>query len=156
MEKPARKEMVKNLSDIVISVLRQKGFKGSFPHFRRLTPNIINLLTFQFDRSGGGFVIEITNCQPYGFTTSWGTKIEPNKLTAQDLFNRKRIQSNMDTTSSLTEDWFRYDKNICLVLATFIKRFAKTFYLNLILQKIIGKRRTKCLTETASTQTVSS
>lgn len=125
MENSARKEMVKNLSDIVIPVLRQKGFKGSFPHFRRLTTDRINLLTFQFDRSGGGFVIEITNCQPNGFTTSWGTKIEPNKLTAHDLFNRKRIQSNMDTTSSLTEDWFRYDKKYLFGFGNIYKKVCR-------------------------------
>jgi len=125
MENPARKEMVINLSDIVIPVLRQKGFKGSFPHFRRITIDRINLLTFQFDRSGGGFVIEITNCQPNGFTTSWGTKIEPNKLTAHDLFNRKRIQSNMDTTSSLTEDWFRYDKKYLFGFGDIYKKVCK-------------------------------
>lgn len=125
MENSTRKEMVKNLSDIVIPVLRQKGFKGSFPHFRRLTTDRINLLTFQFDRSGGGFVIEITNCQPSGFTTSWGTKIEPNKLTAHDLFNRKRIQSNMVTESSLTEDWFRYDKKYLFGLGDIYKKVCK-------------------------------
>jgi hypothetical protein len=125
MENPARKEMVKNLSDIVIPVLRQKGFKGSFPHFRRLTTDRINLLTFQFDRSGGGFLIEIANCEPSGFTTSWGTKIEPNKLTAHDLFNRKRIQSNMDTTSSLTEDWFRYDKKYLFGFGDIYKKVCK-------------------------------
>lgn len=125
MENSARKEMVKNLSDIVIPVLRQKGFKGSFPHFRRLKADRINLLTFQFDRSGGGFVIEITNCQPNGFTTSWGTKIEPNKLTAHDLFNRKRIQSNMDTASSLTEDWFRYDKKYLFGFGDIYKKVCK-------------------------------
>ena len=125
MENPARKEMVTNLSDIVIPVLRQKDFKGSFPHFRRLTTDRINLLTFQFDSSGGGFVIEITNCQPNGFTTSWGTKIEPNKLTAHDLFNRKRIQSNMDTTSSLTDDWFRYDKKYLFGFGDIYKKVCK-------------------------------
>ncbi len=125
MENAARKEMVKNLSEIVIPVLRQKGFKGSFPHFRRLTADRINLLTFQFDRSGGGFVIEITNCQPNGYTTSWGTKIEPNKLTAHDLFNRKRIQSNMDTTSSLTDDWFRYDRKYLFGFGDIYKKVCK-------------------------------
>ena len=125
MENPARKEMVKSLSEIVIPVLRQKGFKGSFPHFRRLTTDRINLLTFQFDRSGGGFVIEITNCQPNGFSTSWGTKIEPNKLTAHDLFFRKRIQSNMDTTSSLTDDWFRYDRKYLLGFGDIYKKVCK-------------------------------
>jgi hypothetical protein len=110
MENSSRKEMIKHLSEIVIPILRQKGFKGSFPHFRRVTSERINLLTFQFDRYGGGFVIEIANCQPAGFATSWGKKIEPNKLTAHDLYRRKRIQSNMDTLNSSTEDWFRYDK----------------------------------------------
>lgn len=110
MENLERKQMNKYLAELVIPVLRQKGFKGSFPHFRRITSDRINLLTFQFDRNGGGFVIEITNCQPNGFTTHWGKKIEPNKLTAHDLSNRKRIQANMDTPNSSTDDWFRYDK----------------------------------------------
>ncbi|MFC4263970.1 DUF4304 domain-containing protein [Ferruginibacter yonginensis] len=125
MENPERKEMIKHLYDSVIPVLRQKGFKGSFPHFRRLTTDRINLLTFQFDRSGGGFVIEIANCLATGFTTSWGTKIEPNKLTAHDLSNRKRIQSNMDTTSSLTEDWFRYDKKYLFGFGDIYKKICK-------------------------------
>jgi hypothetical protein len=51
--------MIKKLNDIVVPVLRQSNFKGSFPHFRRVTAERTNLLTFQFDRSGGGFVIEI-------------------------------------------------------------------------------------------------
>ena len=110
METSTRKEMIKYLSEFVIPVLRQKDFKGSFPHFRRITAERINLMTFQFDKYGGGFVIEITNCKPSGFTSAWGTKIEPKKLTAHDLYNRKRIQANMDTPSSSTEDWFRYDR----------------------------------------------
>ena len=125
MENSARKEMIKNLSVFVIPVLRQKGFKGSFPHFRRLKTDRINLLTFQFDRSGGGFVIEITNCNPNGFTTSWGTKIEPSKLTAHDLFNRKRIQSNTNTTSSLTDDWFRYDRKYLFGFGNIYKKVCK-------------------------------
>ena len=125
MENSARKEMDKTLSELVIPVLRQKGFKGSFPHFRRLTADRINLLTFQFDRNGGGFVIEITNCQINGFTTSWGKKIEPNKLTAHDLFNRKRIQSNMDTPNSSTDDWFRYDKKYLFGFGDIYKKVCK-------------------------------
>jgi hypothetical protein len=125
MENSSRKEMIEKLSEIVVPVLRQKGFKGSFPHFRRLTDDRVNLLTFQFDRSGGGFVIEIANCQPSGYTTSWGKKVEPNKLTAHDLFKRKRIQSNMDTESSLTDDWFRYDKKHWFGLGYVYKKVCK-------------------------------
>lgn len=114
--------MTKYLSENVIPELRQKGFKGSFPHFRRLKYDRINLLTFQFDRYGGGFVIEIANCQLTGFTTSWGENISPNKLTAHDLVNRKRIQSNMDTPNSSRDDWFRYDKPYLLGLGNIYEK----------------------------------
>ena len=125
MSSSDRDEMIKYLNLIVVHALRQLNFKGSFPHFRRLTTDRINLLTFQFDRNGGGFVIEITNCQPNGFTTSWGAKIEPNKLTAHNLINRKRIQSNMDTTGSLTDDWFRYDKKYLFGFGDIYKKVCK-------------------------------
>ena len=125
MEQTTRKEMIKYLSEFVIPILRQKGFKGSFPHFRRLTNDRINLLTFQFDKYGGGFVIEITNCQSNGFTTSWGTKIEPNKLTAHSISNRMRIQSNMDTPNSSTDDWFRYDKKHLFGFGDIYKKVCK-------------------------------
>ena len=125
MSSVERDEMIKNLNEIVVPALRQINFKGSFPHFRRFTSERINLLTFQFDRSGGGFVIEIANCKPDGFTTSWGQEIKPNKLTAHDLNNRKRIQSNMKTESSLTDDWFRYDKKYFLGLRDIYKKVCK-------------------------------
>jgi len=124
MSSSERDEMIKSLNELVIPSLRQLNFKGSFPHFRRLTTERINLLTFQFDRNGGGFVIEIANGKPNGYITSWGKEIKPNKLTAHDLYKRKRIQSNMTTNNSAKDDWFRYDtktifgigdiyKNIC-------------------------------------------
>jgi len=116
--------MEASLTAIVIPVLRQLGFKGSFPHFRRLASNRINLLTFQFDKNGGGFVIEISNAKNKTFVTSWGKKIEPNKLTAHDLNKRKRIQSNMREESS-TDDWFRYDIKHLLGLGDIYKKVSK-------------------------------
>ncbi len=113
------------LSELVIPVLREKGFKGSFPHFRRIATDRINLLTFQFDRYGGGFVIEIANCQPTGFTTSWGSKIQPGKLTAHDVTNRKRIQANMDSPNSSRDDWFRYDKKYMFGFGNIYKKICK-------------------------------
>lgn len=125
MSSSNRDEMIKNLNEIVVPVLRQLNFKGSFPHFRRQTTDRINLLTFQFDRSGGGFVIEIANCKPEGLTTSWGLEIKPNKVTAHDMNKRKRIQSNMKTESSLTEDWFRYDKKYLFGFGDIYKKVCK-------------------------------
>ena len=110
MSSSDRDEMIKNLSSIVVPALRQLNFKGSFPHFRRVIQDRINLLTFQFDRYGGGFVIEIANTKNEPFISSLG-KIEPNKLTAHSVNKRMRIQSIMhENGDGSTDDWFRYDK----------------------------------------------
>lgn len=125
MSRPDRDKMNKKLYEIVVPVLRHLNFKGSFPHFRRQTVDRINLLTFQFDKNGGGFVIEIANCKPEGFTTSWGIEIQPNKVTAHDMNKRKRIQANMNTENSSTEDWFRYDKKHLLGFSDIHKKVCK-------------------------------
>lgn len=110
MKGPDRKRMNLYLKENVEPHLRLLKFKGSFPHYRRIIDNKVNLLTFQFDLSGGGFVIEIANCYVSEDTLLWEERIPANKLTAHDLFTRKRIQSNMTTDNSFKEDWFRYDK----------------------------------------------
>lgn len=120
-----KKEMIKSLNLIVVPVLRDLGFTGSFPHFRRNIDDRLNFITFQFDRSGGGFVIEIANCPVNGVNIPFIKDIKPNKLTAHHLNKRKRIQSNMVTTSSLTEDWFRYDREYLFGFRSIYKKVSK-------------------------------
>jgi hypothetical protein len=109
MSSTERNEMIKSLKEFVFPDFRKSGFTGSFPHFRRATNERLNLLTFQFDRYGGAFVIEIANCTLNGFVTHWGKIIPPKKITAHDLAKRMRIQSNMNTPDSSPDHWFRYD-----------------------------------------------
>jgi hypothetical protein len=126
MSSSDRDEMIKNLNEIVVPALRQLNFKGSFPHFRRLTTDRINLLTFQFDRHGGGFVIELANCNSTGYKTALGRPTPPSKLTAHDFNTRKRIQSNMhENGDSSTDDWFRYDKKHLFGLGDIYKKVCK-------------------------------
>lgn len=103
-----RDEMIISLKKNVVPLLRQKGFKGSFPHFRRASGGYIDLLTFQFDRWGGGFVVEIAVCYEDGVTMHWGEKIPPNKVTAHHINKRYRLGAK-DTNSDY---WFRYDINV--------------------------------------------
>jgi hypothetical protein len=100
--------MVSALKAHFVTVLRAHGFKGSFPHFRRAHDKRIDLLTVQFDRHGGGFVIEISRCGPEGFTTPWGKHIPPAKVTAHDINprDRPRLESNAPGAGG---SWFRYD-----------------------------------------------
>lgn len=97
-----RDKMISALKNIVVPELRAKGFKGSFPHFRRISEDKIDLMTFQFDRYGGGFVVEAAVCSPEGVTFSWGEKVPPNKVTAHDVNDRLRLNEK-------NGQWFRYD-----------------------------------------------
>jgi hypothetical protein len=101
--------MIKALKEIVVPRLREQGFKGSFPHFRRAGKDKIDLITFQFDKWGGGFLIEISQCPPDGISTYFGEHIPPNKVTAWDMNpdERQRMQPGPGNSPS---DWFRYDK----------------------------------------------
>jgi len=103
-----RRDMISALQRIAVPVLRKQGFSGSFPHFRRIGSNRIDLLTFQFDKRGGGFVAEAAQCGAEGFTTHWGEDIPPQKVKALHLHPNNRLRIG----SSLGQDhWFRYDNH---------------------------------------------
>ena len=103
-----RDQMKQALKSLVIPKLRQRGFVGTFPHFRRAQSNRIDLLTFQFDRHGGGFVIELSQCSSDGFTTYWGKRIPADKVTAWDLHPKQRARLQPRTGGG-TDSWYRYD-----------------------------------------------
>ena len=105
-----RDKMNKALKNIVVPKLRERDFKGSFPHFRRVGKAKLDLLTFQFDKWGGGFVIEIAICPVDGILTHWGECIPPNKVHAlhAHIKNRFRLQPQ---PGSSRHEWFRFDKS---------------------------------------------
>jgi hypothetical protein len=101
-----RKMMNHALKKSVVPFLRKYGFKGSLPHFRRKNETNIDLITFQFNRWGGSFVIELATCPIEGVTTHWGEQIPPNKVTAHDVNKRFRLSAK-----SKDEDgkWFDFE-----------------------------------------------
>ena len=105
----ARESMEAELKSAVIPTLRVSGFKGSYPHFRRFVEGGIDLLSFQHDKWGGGFVIEIACAPPDGVTTYWGKAVAPNKVTAQNLHPDKRMRLKPYEGAG-TDSWFRYDR----------------------------------------------
>jgi Domain of unknown function (DUF4304) len=104
---PARDALEAALRAIVIPELRGRGFKGSFPHFRRILPTRIDLLTFQFHSSGGSFVVEAAQCGPGGVSHSW-KDVPSNKVTAWDVGTRLRLGS--DDAAGRADHWFVYGK----------------------------------------------
>lgn len=99
--------MQRALQTAVVPALRERGFTGSFPHFRRITDEKTDLLTFQFDRYGGGFVLAIAERRPGQFT-GWRENVPASKLTAFTITppNRCRLQPG---SGGDVESWFRYD-----------------------------------------------
>ncbi|WP_322049645.1 DUF4304 domain-containing protein, partial [Paraburkholderia sp. J67] len=64
-----RDEMNSALRARFVPALRQLGLKGSLPHYRRQRDSRVDLLTVQFDRHGGGFVVELAQCGAKGNVT---------------------------------------------------------------------------------------
>jgi Domain of unknown function (DUF4304) len=105
----SRVEMERELKSSVVPWLREKGFTGSFPHLRRVSQAMTDLLTFQFDRHGGGYIIEIAQCPSEGIVTHWGKAISAGHAKAWDVHpsRRKRICAE---SKPGTEGWFRFDR----------------------------------------------
>ena len=118
-------KMNEALKSVVVPQLRQKGFKGSLPHFRRVGETRTDLLSFQFDRHGGGFVLEISKCPPDGITTAWGKHIPANKVSAWDMHLDERLRLKPGPGGS-TNDWFRYDKKPLLSPGSVYEKIARS------------------------------
>ena len=104
----SRDQMIAALREIVVPVLRDMSFRGSFPHFRRLRDTQIDLLTFQFSRWGGEFLIEVAFCQPGGFTTAWGKHVPAAKVSANDIHPAQRLRLGTHTPEP-RDCWFRFE-----------------------------------------------
>jgi hypothetical protein len=102
---PVRSAMETALREIVVAHLRERGFAGSFPHFRRPQATHIELVTFQFYSSGGSFVVELATCPSAGVVHPWGKVVTPSKVTAHDVLRRHRLGSQ-----GHGDHWFVFGK----------------------------------------------
>jgi len=93
------------LKERVIPALRLRGFRGSFPHFRRLAGAKLELVTFQFDKWGSGnFVVNLASCPSSGAVMAWGEHIPPGRVTAYHLHPRLRLGAR----DAESDHWFEY------------------------------------------------
>lgn len=87
--RPDADKMHEALRQIVVPYLRQQGFRGAFPHFRRPGGTRIDLLSFQFGiQSSGGFYISLASSPLDGIVDSSGSRVPPSKVNAyHGVFN---------------------------------------------------------------------
>lgn len=61
-----REAMIQEIKSLIIPELRILGFKGSYPHYRRIyTTGKVDYLSFQFNKYGGSFIVELAVAYPY-------------------------------------------------------------------------------------------
>lgn len=104
-----RRKMTKALKDVVTPLMRQRGFKGTCPHFRRIGQDRTDLFMFFFDKHGDGFVIEIGQCPPDGYSSPVREHIPAEKVKTWDLYSTQRARVQPRPASRSTADWFRYE-----------------------------------------------
>jgi len=85
-----RDNMINSLRKNVIPTLRDRGFKGSFPHFYRKLENRVDLLMFQFSAWGGVLYVEISKCSQEGYIDVSETFYTPNKVKVYNIDNAHR------------------------------------------------------------------
>ncbi|WP_082861412.1 DUF4304 domain-containing protein [Fictibacillus phosphorivorans] len=73
--------MIHSLKRVVIPSLRERGFKGSFPHYYRRLDEQTHLLMFQFSMHESAFFVEISKCSSEGYQDeTTGAYIPSNKI----------------------------------------------------------------------------
>jgi hypothetical protein len=111
-----RDKMIVELKQIVVPVLRELRFKGSFPHFRREVAGRVDLLTFQFSSAGGRFVVEIGKFAASGYVM--GDRIlAANQVKISHLSRRLRLGAKNESV----DHWFDYESEDRSHVATAIE-----------------------------------
>ena len=104
--KDHRDAIVSALKEVFLPVLRARGFKGTFPHFRRVLPDRVDYLSVQFYSSGGSFVVEIASAGPDGPPRDYGEDLPVAKLNVGYFSNRLRLGSNR--AAGRADHWYEF------------------------------------------------
>ena len=64
MMSPSRKAMEQALRAVAVPAIRELGFTGSFPHFRRRGKDEVQFLMFGFHKYGGSFYVQAGRLEP--------------------------------------------------------------------------------------------
>ena len=89
--KTKRQQMDAALKCHAVPLLRNLGFKGSYPHFRRILNERVDTIGFQFSQWGPQFYVEIGVADPNGYTLLDGIHFPPSTLKYYQCPVRVRI-----------------------------------------------------------------
>ena len=105
----ARDKMIAALKEIVVPTLREMGFRGSFPHYRRQRNEHLDLLTFVFSQWAGSFIVEIAHCPATGYNLHAGETIPPDKARVHHQHDRSRLRLGVRPPPNNNDHWFQFE-----------------------------------------------
>jgi hypothetical protein len=110
------------LKTISVPLLRERGFKGTYPHFYRVIGSHVDLLMFQFRLDGSSFVVEISYADPDRNNVGFRPETPVKQL--QVSATRKRCRLGAKGQSGVDGTWFPLDHGPLTTQATHFKRLA--------------------------------
>jgi hypothetical protein len=104
-----RERMTNALKTRFVPALRQRGFVGSLPHFRRRLPDRVDYLMVQFYSAGGSFVVEVGRTGPDGFTDGPWKQLPVDKINVGHIFSDRRRLTPRDAHGGWRGgNWFEF------------------------------------------------
>ena len=97
-----KQEIELALKKTLIPILRDMGFKGSLPNFRRIDEGFISLINFQFYSSGGSFCVNLSYAGPNRENVGHCPPAELNNLTVSHTRDRIRLGETQG------DNWFSF------------------------------------------------
>lgn len=98
------KEIMRSALDAhVVSRLRELGFIGRYPHFRRESGNAVDLLSFQTNAWGGSFTVEISAIFPGSAKPNYELRDGKTEQTMTVEYTVKRHR-----LAGMYNGWFHY------------------------------------------------
>lgn len=98
-----RPEMDDALKRLVVPYLREIGFTGTMPNFRRLRGGAFDLLSIQHSQWGAKFCVEVGRCGPHGAHLP-GRHVPLDKVRIRHILHRRRLGAR----PPFADHWFDY------------------------------------------------
>lgn len=110
--------MKKHLESKVIQPLCDQGFIGKYPHLKRKAENCTELITFQTNKYGGSFTVEVSAVFPNSEKKNYALSdsLTEDKLTVWNTNERYRLKGMYD-------GWFHYNDVYAKIILGFGKHY---------------------------------